>query len=662
AQREERAVARHIERAQERPSAASSAHTQRESRSATPVLQAQSASQSQSQNQRLQPAQATPRNSAAVQNSQALTQQGNQPPASAQPADQQLLVAANQGSASQTANNVAGENAGAPATTTPDTSAEGGFFSWVFSWTSMVLLLLVGIVSFFVVRKRRRAADEFWPEEETKGLTAGAKAKVSAEAESGSRNARAVEQGQGAERRRSGRRSSDQQATAQSNGRSGQNESQEQALDVRAPSTPELFGAYRVDQEVNKMILGQPHRSDVLASRSSDDRRAIETSLIKCMMDDELGEDARERARQALEDYGFVARESAALLLAHSAVDRVSAARTLGEVGSPAALPFLLEALYDSEPIVRTQAVNSLGELKQPAAIGALLDLAWRHPEIPAPLLSRVLSACSLECEQVLGGLTFEQDTPRERRLDVFTGEITGFEPATDIEALPDWLEDEEMEEALSRLESTDVEARTAAARSLAQFQVQRAVDALALMATRDTESTVRSTAVSSLGSIGHESVFAPVIIAFADEAREVRAAAARSLSRLGFDRADAYVRLAESPNMEILQQVARACIKGGMVSQALDRLASEDRRQAYEAFSLLSILARANEVEPILDAIEHHGSMEVRLNAVRLLGMAGQPQLLQQLRHLAVRDNVPEKVRTALLEVVYKIDQMQPA
>jgi HEAT repeat protein len=114
------------------------------------------------------------------------------------------------------------------------------------------------------------------------------------------------------------------------------------------------------------------------------------------MMDEDLDGDARQRARQALEDYGFVARESAALLLAHDAVDRASAARTLGEVGSPSALPFLLEALYDPEPIVRNQAVTSLGALKQPAAIGALLDLAWRHPEIPAPLLSRVLSACSL--------------------------------------------------------------------------------------------------------------------------------------------------------------------------------------------------------------------------------------------------------------------------
>jgi hypothetical protein len=33
----------------------------------------------------------------------------------------------------------------------------------------------------------------------------------------------------------------------------------------------------------------------------------------------------------------------------------------------------------------------------------------------------------------------------------------------------------------------------------------------------------------------------------------------------------------------------------------------------------------------------------------------------VQQLRQLAVKDGLPEKLRTALLEVVYKIDQALP-
>ena len=41
---------------------------------------------------------------------------------------------------------------------------------------------------------------------------------------------------------------------------------------------PEVFGAYRIDQEVTKLALGKPHRMDVMASRATEDRRAIEAS------------------------------------------------------------------------------------------------------------------------------------------------------------------------------------------------------------------------------------------------------------------------------------------------------------------------------------------------------------------------------------------------
>ena len=116
-------------------------------------------------------------------------------------------------------------------------------------------------------------------------------------------------------------------------------------------ATPDsLYGAYRIDQEVGKVILGQPHRIDVLSSRAPGDRRAIETSLVK-IIGSSAEEGERRLACEALEEYGFVARECAAMLLAPDAYERTSAARSLGKIKSPAALPFLLEALYDHESI-----------------------------------------------------------------------------------------------------------------------------------------------------------------------------------------------------------------------------------------------------------------------------------------------------------------------
>jgi HEAT repeat protein len=395
----------------------------------------------------------------------------------------------------------------------------------------------------------------------------------------------------------------------------------------------ELFGAYRVDQEVGKLVMGEPHRMEVLASRASDDRRAIEVSLLKVLISSHADDDKRCRARGALEDYGFVARQCAVLLLAPDPYERTSAAKMLGDIKSPASLPFLLEALYDHEPNVRNQAVLSIGELELPAAIGALLDIARKHTDAPGRLLSRAFSACLVH-------------------------EFTQLEPASVVEDLPESAEDETLTEALSKIESIDPGERSEAIKSLAQFAVQSSIVALGKVARLDPKASIRALAISSLASINHESVFPSVLIGMADESREVRAAAARSLSRLSFDRADAYVRVMETHDMEALRDVAEACVKGGIVSQGIDRLASTDRRQVYEAFSIVSLLTKANMIEPILDAIANHPNLDLRLTAVRLLKTTGEPFILEQLGQLAAREGMPESVRVALLEAPPKADQ----
>ena len=421
-----------------------------------------------------------------------------------------------------------------------------------------------------------------------------------------------------------------------------------------------LYGAYRIDQEVGKLLLGQPHRIDVLSSRAVEDRRAIETSLIKGVNSPEFDESSQRRAREALEEYGFVARQCATLLLAPDAFDRSSAAKTLGEIKSGAALPFLLESLYDAEAIVRNQAVVSIGELKLPSAIGALLDIARTHPDVPSALLSRTLSACSVE------GLDFFDaivpDTPLLGGAEIgsVVEGITQLEPAGAVESLPVTDEDERLAQALLHLESDDTSERSEALKVLVQFRVQSAVDAIAHVAQHDQEPAIRSLATAALGSIDHESVFTAVVIGMADETREVRAAAARSLTRLSFDRADAYVRVIESGDEETIRSVAKACIQAGIVSQNLDRLANCDHRQAYETFSLISLLSKAHMNQPVLDAIAEHSRIDVRLKAVHLLAATRQPGTFDQLRELALREGISEVVKTALLEGMYKLDQVR--
>jgi HEAT repeat protein len=524
---------------------------------------------------------------------------------------------------------------------------DGGLLASVFSGTSVLIVISLGLFGLLVSRKIRSKQDVAQDGSELPGARDGLADSELVEGKKDLAGAAPKSQ-QNMSLARAG-------GSAPTRGFSTQSVAR---LPVAGPTS--LYGAYRIDQEVGKLLLGQPHRIDVLASRAIDDRRAIETSLIKGVNSPNLEERAQIRAREALEEYGFVARQCATLLLAPDAFERTSAARALGEIKSAAALPFLLEGLYDSESIVRNQAVVSIGELKLPSAIGALLDIARTHPDVSSALLSRTLSACSVE------GLDFFDAIAPEQALigsglGKVVDEITHLEPAMSVESLPESDDDPQLVHALSLIDSLDVQMRAEALKTLVQFRVQSAVEAIARVARHDSETNIRSMAISSLGTINHESVFPTVLIGMADESLEVRASAARTLSRLSVDRADAYVRVLETCDEETVRNVAKACIKAGIVSQNLDRLANSDHRQAYEAFSLICLLSKANMNEPVLSAISVHPNIDVRLKVVHLLSCTGHPATVSQLRDLAVTDGMGEEVKTALLEAIYKLEQAKP-
>jgi hypothetical protein len=517
---------------------------------------------------------------------------------------------------------------------------EASFFSSIFSTTSVLIVLGLGVIALFLSRKLRTRQT-------------GAKAKPAS---------RPVEE-----------QSNEEENSGQSSTQVPQRGAIEQpevppqtamAVTRRATgshmtvATPDsLYGAYRIDQEVGKLVLGQPHRMDVLSSRAPEDRRAIEASLIK-MIASSSDENERRRASEALEEYGFVARECATLLTAADPFDRTTAARALGEIKSAEALPFLLEGLYDSESIVRNQAVASIGQLKVPRAIGALLDMARRHPDVPGNLVSQALSACSVEGLDFLDATISEPALLGDGRSNGFGFDITQLEPAALVEDLPEESAEEGLGPALLALGSEDVGERLEAAKSLARFQAGQAVSALTTIARTDSEAAIRSQAITSLAAINHESVFPAVLIGMADESREVRAAAARSLTHLNFERLDAFIRVLETEDEELQSAVAKACIKSGIVSQAIDRLANGDRRQGYETFSIISLLARAKTTDPVLEAIANHSNLDVRLATVRLLTNTGETHVFEELRQLAMQEGLPEELRTALLEAMYQLDQ----
>ena len=98
--------------------------------------------------------------------------------------------------------------------------------------------------------------------------------------------------------------------------------------------------------------------------------------------------------------------------------------------------------------------------------------------------------------------------------------------------------------------------------------------------------------------------------MACADPTREVRAAAARGLFRLNFDRADAWKRIIETRDEFRMSHAARAATEAGIVAKSFDRLIHEDLKVAYEAFALVTLLIRSGETREYLKL-----SLTIRMN-----------------------------------------------
>ncbi|MGI8555773.1 MAG: HEAT repeat domain-containing protein [Pyrinomonadaceae bacterium] len=201
-----------------------------------------------------------------------------------------------------------------------------------------------------------------------------------------------------------------------------------------------------------------------------------------------------------------------------------------------------------------------------------------------------------------------------------------------------------------------DEEVRDLAIRVLAAFKSRNSIEALSQVALYDLSSTLRSKAVTTLADFDHESVFETILMACADPTREVRAAGARGLSRLSFDRADAWSRIAETGEEGRMRHASRAAIEGGFVEHSFERLAHHDQKAAYEAFALLALLVKAGESEPIFEAIKKHSNENVKLAILHTIKTVKNHNALNGLYGLLEGGKLPVEIREAVDETIAEV------
>ncbi len=247
---------------------------------------------------------------------------------------------------------------------------------------------------------------------------------------------------------------------------------------------------------------------------------------------------------------------------------------------------------------------------------------------------ARAAAAAAAAAAQAAAETTIDdgQIETAEKSLPVFS--ITRLELARPFAPLP-LSNDDALMSAIEQTQEEfeeDEEVRDLALRILTAFKTRNSVEALTQIALYDLSSNLRSKAVSVLSDFNHETVFEPILQASADPTREVRAAAARAMSKLTFERADAWALIAETGEEGRMRQSARAAVESGFVEMSFDRLVHQDQKYSYEAFALMALLVKSGETDALFEALDAHKNMNVRRAILHVLKIVGDPRALETL------------------------------
>lgn len=205
-----------------------------------------------------------------------------------------------------------------------------------------------------------------------------------------------------------------------------------------------------------------------------------------------------------------------------------------------------------------------------------------------------------------------------------------------------------------------DEDVRDLALRILTAFRNKNSVEALTEIALYDLSSNLRSKAVSTLTDFDHESVFEAILLACADPTREVRAAAARGLFRLNFDRADAWKRLIETNDEFRMSHAARAAIEAGIVVKSFERLVHEDLKVAYEAYALVALLIKSGETHEIFESLRTHKDERVKLALIHVLRAFKDERTLPELNRLYKNELFPTDITNQLKELIESFEKVE--
>ena len=262
-------------------------------------------------------------------------------------------------------------------------------------------------------------------------------------------------------------------------------------------------------------------------------------------------------------------------------------------------------------------------------------------------------SSAATDEATAIDAFEFEKSIDRAPDADAFASSVTGSVPVTDDAVAAGDLS----------LDASAVDAPSGEEKSIAPAgegeDYSTVPKAIQLRLASD-EPEERAIGLKELSRVSAEDAFREICAGFDDPSEEVRAAAARSLYDMRDDRAETFTHALRDAPPDRRRKIGAAIASSGLAGEAISHLTGESRDKTYEAFSLLFLMAKAGEVQPLIRAIEGHQNNDVRLAVVKLLALSGQADILPAFRRLAVRGSLPPEIRTAVMEAIYQISSTQ--
>ncbi len=278
----------------------------------------------------------------------------------------------------------------------------------------------------------------------------------------------------------------------------------------------------RLEAEVRPALLGFLAEDDPDPAQLEITSRAAGRSLEELaagLLTKLRGEDRRVLER-LLEAHGVIER-ARKRTRQPGPVGRARAAELLGAAGHQAALPDLISLLNDRDLDVRAAAARALGKLADPDAVPALLGALEGRRPVPAGVVTMgLLHIGPAAATPLADGLARDRSATARAIAAELLGRLGGFQAA---------------DELISTLHSDpDPGVRAAAARALGRIGVPRAVPALESALVDDESAGVKRASAWALGELGGTRGFAGLATALRSDDHALARRAADALVSCG--------------------------------------------------------------------------------------------------------------------------------